>query len=155
MTFADDMAAAGNEVAVPPGNYDVEIVDAKAWHARNTGTPTAKLVFRVRSGPLKDASYDQILNLGNDVGRAVAKEALTMLGLDMAVRRELEELDTAMQGLIGVTANVTTAERNPPFRETQINTSQLPLTSTRPASAPSSLPAPAAPAAAGDDDIPF
>ena len=106
-----------------------------------------KVVFQVRSGELRGQSYDQIYNLGNEVGRSVFKEAMGMLGLDMTVRREREQLNEAMHQLVGVTANVTVGERNPPYRDTHINTAQTPLTA-QPAPAPAQV-------AAGDDDIPF
>jgi len=157
VSFADRWNAAdASGPEVPDGNYDVEVIEASAFNRRSDGAEFAKLVLLVRSGDLRGRSFDHFMNLNNPVGLAIAKDALAMYGLSTAeAMPSWEAFQAAMGGLVGVTANVSRATRNG-FAEVKVNTAQLPLTAPQPAPAPSSSSsAPAAPVAAGDDDIPF
>ena len=162
VSFADRWNAAGAEgPEVPDGNYDVEVIDASAFNRRSDGAEFAKLTLQVQRGELQGRTFDHFMNLNNQVGIAIARDALAMYGLSTGDPTGNVEswaaFQAAIQGLIGVTANVSRATRNG-FAEVKVNSSQLPLTAQQqpaPASPPPSGPAPAAPVAAGDEDIPF
>jgi hypothetical protein len=157
MSFGDRWAAAGSQDGdVPDGNYDVEVIDASGFNRQSDGAEFAKLVLQVARGSHQGACFDHFMNLNHQVGLAIARDSLSVYGMEMDVAN-WEAFKAAIQKLIGVQANVSLAHNRNGYAEIKVNTSQLPLTEQRSAAPPpqATPTAPAQVAAGGDDDIPF
>jgi hypothetical protein len=153
VSFQDRWNAAGQEAEVPDGNYDVEVIDASAFNRRSDGAEFAKLVLLVERGEHRGESFDHFMNLNNQVGLAIARDALSMYGLDVSSDvPSWSEFQDRVRSLVGVKANVSLVHKGA-FSEVNVNTSQLPLTEQRSAPSPPASTAPVT--AGGDDDIPF
>jgi hypothetical protein len=153
-SFGERWDNAGQQVEIPAGNYDVEVIDAEGKERKSDGCEYIKLVFYVQRGPYQGQTWDSIFMLDKDMGLERAKDTLGMLGLSIQTPG-WTELREAVRGLAGVTANVTRTFNDGGYAELKINTSQLPITDQQPAAA-SPPPPPAAPVTAGGrDDIPF
>jgi len=151
MTFAERWSAAdGTEV--PDGNYDITVADASAFNRRSDGAEFAKLELVVERGEQRGRAFDHFFNLSNRVGLEIARDALSVYGLNTGEVDSWEAFQAAIRELIGVKANVSLST-NGGFREVKVNTSQLPLTEQQ--AAPSPSPAPAEPVAVDDSDLPF
>lgn len=151
-SFGDEWAAAGQQSDdVPDGNYETEIIEASAFSGRADGKRYVKVTLLVRSGDQRGRSFEHFMNWDHPVGRDLAKEALTLYGLDDSNVSTWEEFQRAVADLVRRTANVSKSHNARGYAEVKVNSSQLPLTpqTTQPA------PQTAQVASGGDDDIPF
>src|SRR4029077_19380466 len=93
-TFAE--AAQQGDFDPPDGTYTVKVSTTTARVARTTGKPFAVIVLQITAGPDVGRTFDQYLNLSNDVGQRIAREAFITYGVDPLALDQLDpETDIA------------------------------------------------------------
>lgn len=149
-------AAPQDEIDPPDGTYRVEVYAADAFQG-NDGRQWAKLTLGVLEAigeldqdPVVGRQFVHFMNLNNDVGVRVARDALFVYGLDLERVGDFEDLAAQIVELIGVRAEVGVTHNNGYVRIKVVSATDRGATDVP---APPIDPPP--PAAPDDDDIPF
>jgi hypothetical protein len=107
MSFSEAWKNAGAEEIEPPaGTYKVRIVRGAA-NLSNAGDPKANVILEITDGELAGSHIDHFMWFAHPVSARISKEALITYGLrDPDAVEEIEDLDDAIQALVGTTADV-------------------------------------------------
>jgi len=98
--------ASAEEIEPPQGTYNVKIVRGEA-KLSNAGDPKANVILEILDGDHAGAHVDHFMWLAHPVSARISKEALITYGLrDPEAVSAIEDLDDAIQKLIGTTAEV-------------------------------------------------
>jgi Protein of unknown function (DUF669) len=116
VSFADAWKRAGTDDFDPPdGEYTVKIADATAF-AGNDGREWCKITLEILQGEHAGRQFADFMNLNNEVGLRIAREHLSLYGLDAAALEEegstLEDLNHGVFELVDTVADVTVRHKN-------------------------------------------
>jgi hypothetical protein len=168
MSFSDAWKRAGqdqDDFDPADGSYTVRLVNASAFEGRD-GRAWAKIVLQIIGTDAAGRQFDHFMNLNNDVGLRIAREALVTYGLDPAPLEaedaDIADLDRAMFELVGTIADITVSHKdgykNIRVQGSRTGESDIPSDFTTPEANPQqqTFAAAAGKQAPGkDDEIPF
>jgi len=98
--------ASSEEIEPPAGTYKVKIIRGNA-SLSNAGDPKANVILEIADGELTGSHVDHFMWFAHPVSARISKEQLITYGLpDPDAVEEIEDLDDAIQKLIGTTAEV-------------------------------------------------
>jgi len=95
----------------PDGTYQVRVHDASAFTGRD-GRDWAKVVLQIIGGDNAGRQFDHFMNLNNETGMRIARDALAMYGLALHEIENFGDLQDAMPELIGVYAEVSVRHKD-------------------------------------------
>lgn len=98
--------ASAEEIEPPAGTYKVKIIRGEA-KLSNAGDPKTNVILEILDGELAGSHVDHFMWFAHPVSARISKEALITYGLsNPEAVEEIEDLDDAIQKLIGTTAEV-------------------------------------------------
>jgi len=98
--------ASAEEIEPPAGTYKVKIIRGEA-KLSNAGDPKANVILEILDGELAGSHVDHFMWLAHPVSARISKEQLITYGLsNPEAVTAIEDLDDAIQKLIGTTAEV-------------------------------------------------
>ena len=104
MSFTETWQSASTNDERPeapdPGNYDVRLEDAKALLSKKDEAWVI-LSWRVMSLRNKDHQWDELFGFRSQKAASITKKTIGLLGVDVDAVSSLDEIDSALKGLIG------------------------------------------------------
>lgn len=160
MSFQDTWANApvdtDREAGEPPepAIYTVELTDAAAVTSKTNGKDWVILEFRAIGEPIDGHTWKVFQGFGSPQQAGFTKRVCRDIGVDTDNTIDLAGLDEQLKLQVGRYFTVE-VKQNGEFRNTYIRGTVSPDSFTLPQNTPNGGDVPAAPAAAGNDDIPF